>query len=99
MTADGTLRTAIEARPDDVKAMDALAAHYFERQRFRESADWAREAVEATPDDGRRWLKLGHAEYKLFRFAKALEAYTKAHELGDPFAKQHLDLVESKLSL
>lgn len=96
---EGRLKARLARDPNDVAAMDDLAAYYFESKDYRDSAEYARMATKATPADGRRWLKLGHAEYKLFRYANALEAYEKANELGDEFASEHISVVESKLSL
>jgi len=92
------LLAAHEANPTDLATVDALAAHYFRRHAYRSSAKFARMAVDGAPDDGRRWLKLGHAEYKLSRWNQAKNAYAKANSLGDPFAAEHIALVESKLS-
>lgn len=72
----------VQQRPDNARALSALATEYLARERYSESVPLYERAVEKEPRNWRYLENLGRAYYKVKRHQESVTAYQKAIELA-----------------
>ncbi len=72
----------VQQRPDNARALSALATEYLNRERYAESVPLYERAVEIEPRNWRYLENLGRAYYKVKRHQESVTAYQKAIELA-----------------
>lgn len=87
---------AIEADPRSLAALDGLATIHYDAGQYTDSVRYARLAADRGPRDGRRWLLLGDAYFKVLRYADAIEAYERAKARGVKQAAGRIAKVRGK---
>lgn len=87
---------AIEADPGNLGALDGLASLHYDAGAYGKSVRFARLAADRGPKDGRRWLLLGDAYFKVLRYADAIEAYERAAARGVSQAGARIAKVRAK---
>lgn len=79
-TAGGILRPAVEERPDDARALEALAAVAVGAGDYFEARTHLHRLTELSPGTAAAWLRLGDVELKLGNARPATLAWTRAAE-------------------
>lgn len=72
----------VKQRPDNARALSALATEYLARERYAESVPHYERAVEIEPRNWRYLENLGRAYYKVKRHQESVAAYQKAIEIA-----------------
>lgn len=80
--AVSTLREAIEADPQNVKAYEELGWLYYGNEQLNLAEDMLEQAVEIDPTFARAWSRLGFARFRRRNYEGAEEALRTAVELG-----------------
>ncbi len=88
---------AIDADPDDPRALDGLAAMYYDAGEYQKSLRYARLATARGAPNARRYIALGDAYFKVLRYSDALAAYQRAEQLGSLVAGGRVAKVRGKL--
>jgi Flp pilus assembly protein TadD len=72
----------------------------FERARYSEAMDYARQAARLAPAAARHQVILGDSYYKLSRFEEAVKAYEKAETLApkDSSIKERRERARSRIT-
>jgi len=73
--AESAFRAAIAADPRNPEGFGGLAEVSFEKARYEEAVEWARQAVRRSPKSARYHALLGDSYFKLFRTAEAASSY------------------------
>jgi CheY-like chemotaxis protein/tetratricopeptide (TPR) repeat protein len=89
---------AIDADPNDLRALDGLAAMHYDAGQYSKSVRFARLAADRGKPSGRRFIALGDAYYKVLRYSDAKAAYERALQLGTKTATGRIEKVRSKLA-
>jgi tetratricopeptide (TPR) repeat protein len=88
---------AIDANPGDPRALDGLAAMFYDAGEYSKSVRFAGLAANRGTPSGRRFVALGDAYYKVLRYSDALAAYQRAQQLGAAAAAPRIAKVRAKL--
>lgn len=72
----------VQQRPDNARAISALATEYLTREHYAEAVPLYERAVELEPRSWRYLENLGRAYYKVKRHQESVAAYRKAIELA-----------------
>lgn len=88
---------AIDRDPGNLKALDGLAALYFDSANYSKAAHYAQLATERGSKRSSRWLLLGDAYFKSLRYRDARSAYRRAEQLGSDGATLRLAKLDRKL--
>ena len=89
---------AIDADPNDLRALDGLAAMHYDAGQYSKSVRFARLAADRGKPSGRRFIALGDAYYKVLRYSDAKAAYERALQLGAKSAAGRIQKVRAKLA-
>jgi cytochrome c-type biogenesis protein CcmH/NrfG len=69
---------------------------HFDTGQYTKCVHYARLAADRGGKDGRRWLLLGDAYFKVLRYADAIEAYERAESRGVTQAASRIAKVRAK---
>jgi tetratricopeptide (TPR) repeat protein len=78
-------------------AVIGLSDLKFDRGEYSRAVTHAKRAVKLAPGNAEYRIRLGDAEYKMFRYEEARAAYEAALELGHPSAAARIAKVDAKL--
>jgi serine/threonine protein kinase len=78
-------------------ALIGLSDLHFDRGEYSRAVTHARRAVKFAPNNAEYRIRLGDAEYKMFRYEEAREAYQAALDLGHASAAARIAKVDAKL--
>jgi tetratricopeptide (TPR) repeat protein len=95
--AEASLRAAIGARPDYVRAWDNLASVLAAQNRMDEALEACREAARCNPEHTETWFKLGVIYFQREEYEPAQEAFEKArgNETLTSYITGYLSLIAS----
>jgi len=97
---DEAMRLFEQALAHDARshaALIGLSDLNFDRAEYSRAVNYARRAVRIAPNNAEYRIRLGDAEYKMFRYEEARAAYDKALQIGHPKAADRLAKVDGKL--
>ena len=78
-------------------ALIGLSDLHFDRAEYSRAVSHAQRAVKLAPGNAEYRIRLGDAQYKMFRYEEARAAYEAALELGHPSAAARIAKADAKL--